>query len=300
MDITSNFQNKYSNKWGVLLQQKVSRIKEFVTVKTDCSGKVVFHDQFGTLEFEEKTTRKGTTKVDDAPTDRRALHPKFFHKTIGYDEFDGTKLGDLDVPVSQTIEGLRFAAGRQMDKVMLDAFLGTCYTGENGTTAVTFPTAQTVAKNFVESGTAEDTGLTLAKLRRVLQMFQENEAWNDDSAGMGDQLVMACSSAQMMNLLQTTEVTSRDFADVKALVEGKVDSFMGFKFLRSEYLPLTSGTRTCLAWVKSRALFGLWNDFKVKVSIRDDMEETLQIRAKFGCGATRLGEKGFVKVLCKQ
>lgn len=83
MDITSNFQNKYSNKWGVLLQQKVSRIKEFVTVKTDCSGKVVFHDQFGTLEFEEKTTRKGTTKVDDAPTDRRALHPKFFHKTIG-------------------------------------------------------------------------------------------------------------------------------------------------------------------------------------------------------------------------
>ncbi len=32
---------------------------------------------------------------------------------------------------------------------------------------------------------------------------------------------MACSSAQMMNLLQTTEVTSRDFADVKALVEGR-------------------------------------------------------------------------------
>lgn len=55
-----------------------------------------------------------------------------------------------------------------------------------------------------------------------------------------------------------------------------------------------------LAQMKSRALFGLWNDFKVKVSIRDDMEETLQIRAKFGCGATRLEEKGVVKVLCKQ
>ena len=123
----------------MLLQQKVSRIKEFVTVKTDCSGKVVFHDQFGTLEFEEKTTRKGTTKVDDAPTDRRALHPKFFHKTIGYDEFDGTKLGDLDVPVSQTIEGLRFAAGRQMDKVMLDAFLGTCYTGRERDDGCDFP-----------------------------------------------------------------------------------------------------------------------------------------------------------------
>ena len=52
--------------------------------------------------------------------------------------------------------------------------------------------------------------------------------------------------------------------------------------------------------MKSRAQFGLWNDFKVKISVRDDLDEALQIRAKFACGATRLEEKGFVKVLCAQ
>ena len=37
-----------------------------------------------------------------------------------------------------------------------------------------------------------------------------------------------------------------------------------------------------------------------KLSVRDDMEEALQIRAKFACGATRLQEEGFVKILCDE
>lgn len=52
--------------------------------------------------------------------------------------------------------------------------------------------------------------------------------------------------------------------------------------------------------MKSKAQFGIWNDFKVKLSVRDDMEEALQIRAKFACGATRLQEEGFVKILCDE
>lgn len=96
-----------------------------------------------------------------------------------------------------------------------------------------------------------------------------------------------------MSLLRETEVSSYDFNNVKALVEGKIDSFMGFKFIRTQRLPKAeNGTRSCLAWVKSKAQFGIWNDFKVKLSVRDDMEEALQIRAKFACGATRLQEEG--------
>ncbi len=77
-----------------------------------------------------------------------------------------------------------------------------------------------------------------------------------------------------MNLLRETEVSSYDFNNVKALVEGKIDTFMGFKFIRTQRLPKTEeGVRSCLAWVKSKAQFGIWNDFKVKLSVPDDMEE---------------------------
>lgn len=40
-----------------------------------------------------------------------------------------------------------------------------------------------------------------------------------------------------MNLLRETEVSSYDFNNVKALVEGKIDTFMGFKFIRTQRLP---------------------------------------------------------------
>ena len=32
----------------------------------------------------------------------------------------------------------------------------------------------------------------------------------------------------------------------------------------------------------------------------ESVEEALQIRAKFACGATRLQEEGFVKILCDE
>lgn len=300
LTIQENAQVKYTNKWGTLLQQQTSRLEQFMTVDRGLSGKVVYYDQFGILDFEEKTTRLAPTKLDEAPTFKRSMRPKMFHKSIGYDEFDGKKLGDIDLPVSKTIEGLRAAAGRRMDDVAISAFLGTNYIGEDGVDAVEL--GNPVPVNYVESGTASDSNLTVAKLRATLEWFQQNEAWGQDSENYGDKLVMAVTSSQIMSMLRSIEVTSSDYNDVKALVDGKVDTFLGFKFIRTQRLPLDPKTkvRKCLAWVKSRAQFGLWEDFKVKVSVRDDLDEALQIRAKFACGATRLQEEGFKAVLCSE
>ena len=227
--------------------------------------------------------------------------PKIFTKAVGFDEFDAKKLANIDVPVSKTIESLRAAAGRCMDKVMIDAFLGANYTGENGTTSVSLPSTQTVAKDFVESGSAVASNLTVGKLRRALTILQQNEAWSDERRAYGDELALACSSSQINALLQQQEVSSFDYNAVRALAEGRLDTFLGFRIIRTEQLPVDDdGVRSCIAWVKSRAQFGIWDDFKVKLSVRDDLDETLQIRARFACGATRLQEEGFVKILCAE
>lgn len=300
-DIEQNYQIKYSEKWGSYLQQEASRLDKYVTVETGLSGKMVAFDQYGLLSFTEKTSRMGSTTLDEAPTTRRVIHPHIFTKAIGFDEFDAKKLANIDVPVSKTIEAMRAAAGRCMDKVMLDAFLGTNYTGENGTVAVNFPSSQTIESDFAESGSAVECNLTLGKLRYALHMLQSCEAWSEERRAYGDELVLACTSSQINALLQQPEVSSFDYNNVRALAEGKLDSFMGFRIIRTEQLPVdASGVRSCLAWVKSRAQFGIWDDFKVKLSVRDDLDEALQIRAKFACGATRLQEEGFVKILCAE
>ena len=301
-DIENNYQIKYSEKWGSYLQQEASRLDKYVTVETGLSGHMVGFDQYGVLAFTEKSSRMGSTTPDEAPTTRRVMFPHIFTKAIGFDEYDAKKLAQIDVPVSKTIESLRAAAGRSMDSVMLNAFLGDNYTGLNGTTKVEFPTSQVVEKDFVESGSKAASNLTVAKLRQALHMLQSKEAWSEERRAYGDELVLACSSSQINSLLREPEVSSYDYNSVRALVEGKVDTFMGFRIIRTELLPLNEeGTeRTCLAWVKSRAQFGIWDDFRVKISVRDDLDETLQIRAKFACGATRLEESGFVKILCAE
>lgn len=299
-DIEQNYQIKYSEKWGSYLQQEASRLEKYVTVETGLTGKMVTFDQYGLLEFEEKTLRMQPTTPDDAPTTRRVLHPHIYTKAIGFDEFDAKKLGNIDVPVSKTIEGLRAAAGRTMDQVMIAGFLGTCYTGEYGTIGIPFSDKQVINTNYTESGTAADCNLTVAKLRKALSMLQKAEAWNEERRAYGDELVLACSAAQINSLLQEPEVSSFDYNTARALVEGKIDTFLGFRIIRTEQLPIMGGVRTCLAWVKSKAQFGIWDDFRVKLSVRDDLDETLQIRAKFACGATRLQEEAFVKIQCAE
>jgi len=200
------------------------------------------------------------------------------------------------------VHAFRKESGRLLfEEAPADADVGVGGPGLRLFAPVPFKESQQIAVDHVDSGTKSASNLTVAKLRAALQLFEENEAWNQDAPQFGDQLVIAVTSSQIMNLLRETEVSSYDFNNVKALVEGKIDTFMGFKFIRTQRLPKTEeGVRSCLAWVKSKAQFGIWNDFKVKLSVRDDMEEALQIRAKFACGATRLQEEGFVKILCDE
>ncbi len=287
-DITENYQIKYSEKWGSYLQQEASRLEKFVTLESGLSGKMVAFDQYGLLTFEEKTSRMSSTVLNEAPTSRRVMYPHIYTKAVGFDEFDAKKL-----------EGLRAAAGRCMDAVMLNSFLGVNYSGENGTVSVDFPDSQIIAEDYTDSGSPADTNLTVAKLRQALTMLQKAEAWNDERRAYGDELVLACSSSQINALLKEPEVSSYDYNTVRALAEGKVDSFLGFRIIRTEQLPIaTGGIRSCLAWVKSKAQFGIWDDFKVKLSVRDDLDEALQIRAKFACGACRLQEEAFVQINC--
>mgnify|MGYP006901667051 CR=1 FL=1 len=74
--ISDNYQVKYTRKWGTLLQQHASRLDKYVSVMRDLSGKVVFLDQFGILDFTEKTTRVGQTVLNEAPTTRRSMRPR--------------------------------------------------------------------------------------------------------------------------------------------------------------------------------------------------------------------------------
>ena len=112
-------------------------------------------------------------------------------------------------------------------------------------------------------------------------------------------------SAQVAAMLGITSITSADFNSVKTLVEGEVASFMGFKFIRSERLPLnrvnaSSNERSCFAYVKSAIGLSVGMDIETRVSEREDKNYSTQVYAQMSFGATRIEEEKIVEILCDE
>ena len=294
--IPQYFTTEFSSNWEHLLQQKVSKLKEYASVES-VKGKEKSFNQLGAVEMTRITSRAADTNISDVALAKRWLRPYPFEHATLFDEWDSEYLGEVSLPQSETVANHANAYSRTADKVIIDAALGTAYTGETGVSPTALPAGQQIAVDFVESGVAANSGLTIAKLRQAAFLLTNAEV--DDS----DPRIMVVSAKQIQDLLRTTEVTSGDFNTIRALVNGEINTFMGFTFRRvaSSLLPYVAGTgvRTCFAYVKSGLKLADAGR-KVHVDIRADKSHSLQIRTVVSLGATRMQEAKVVEVPCDE
>ena len=284
-EITTAFVQQYSTNVQLLLQQRGSRLRDCVTVGSYTGKAAKAVEQIGSVTAQARTSRHADTPLISTPHDARWVHPTDYEWADMVDDQD--KLRMLIDPTSPYAMNGAYALGRAMDSLIITAALGTSMTGENGSTSTAFDTAG----QQIAVGAA---GLTIAKLRTAKKILMENEV---DVAN--DPLYIAVTATQLDELLGTTEVTSADFNTVKALVQGTVDSFMGFKFIHTELLGLDgSGDRRCIAWAKSGLHLGIWNDINTKISERADKSYATQVYVKGTFGATRTEEGKVVEIIC--
>lgn len=283
--VTTAFVQQYSTNVQLLLQQRGSKLREAVTVGSYTGKAAKAVEQIGAVTAQLKTSRHSDTPLISTPHDARWVHPNDYEWADMIDDQD--KLRMLIDPTSPYAVNGAYALGRSMDQLIINAALGTAKTGENGDTNTAFATAtQQIAVGA--------SGLTVAKLRAAKKIFMRNEV----DVAM-DPLYMAVTATQLDNLLGTTEVTSADYNSVKALVQGQVDSFMGFKFIHTELLGVDgSGDQRVIAWAKSGIHLGIWNDINTKISERADKSYANQVYVKGTFGATRVDEKKVVEILC--
>jgi hypothetical protein len=102
----------------------------------------------------------------------------------------------------------------------------------------------------------------------------------------------------MEDLLNTTEVTSADYASVKSLVKGEINTFMGFDFVHTELVPIASTTRSAIAWAKGGLLLAVAPDIETAVERRWDKRGSVYVYASAGAGAVRMQEKKVVQIDC--
>jgi len=296
VQIPEHFTTEFDANWSHLCQQKLAKVREYVQVDS-VRGKEKSFNQMGQVDFQSVTTRAGETRITDSPLAKRWLRP-FPHDLASlFDEWDETFLGDVVLPQSDTVQAHGYGYNRLIDRTIIEAAVGTAFTGETGTTATVLPAGQKIAVNFVETGAPANSGLTIGKLRQTKFLFDDAEV--DDE----EMRVIAVSSKQLQDLLRTTEVTSSDFNTVKALVEGKVDSYMGFKFRRvsKAFFAYNAGTdvRNIVAWVRSGIKLAD-SGRQVHIDKRVDKQHALQIRSVCAVGATRTEEVKVVEIACDE
>lgn len=282
----------YSQVILPLARQERSMLYDTVFVKTDITGKLFYQDQIGNWAMSAKTSANADTPENDPNLARTRIDIATYNDARLMDR--SLQLQELSDPLSMSSVCIQSSVGVQIDTVIYKAFGSIAYRGETGAIAVSFPSSKTVAVNFdgvVTEGTAANTGLTVAKIRRAAALL--------DAAGVpsGDRTFVASATAKEQ-LLGTVAATSTDYNTVKALCSGDIGTFVGFtfKFMPDGIISKSSNVADYYAYHKTGVCFGMLEELFLRITEREDKSFSKQVYYEISCGAARLEEAKVIKI----
>jgi hypothetical protein len=286
--ITTSFVEQYSSNVTMLSQQMGSKLRGSVDVET-INGKNAFFDQVGVTAAQLRTSRHGDTPQIDTPHSRRRLSLSDYEWADLVDDTDKVRM--LVDPTSSYAKAAAAAMNRSLDDVIIAALNASASTGVAGATGVDLPATQ----KFATSNQSD--GLTIAKLLAAKKQFDLNDV--DPSI----KRYIVCGPQQISDLLGTTQVTSSDFATVKALAEGNVNSYLGFEFIMSTRLSFdatNTDDRLIFAYTEDAIKLGIGSDIKANITERADKSYSTQVYYAMSLGAVRMEEKKVYQIPCNE
>jgi hypothetical protein len=241
-------------------------------------------DFMGSVEMQDVTQRFAPMGRVDAATDRRWVFPVDSDLPQMIDKFDKLRL--LTDPESKMVENGVIAAGRRMDKHILNAFFADAKTGVSGASTTTFTAANEVdvAVGGANSRLNVEKLLSVKELMRAKHVDFERE-----------QIYCILTAKDESALMREAEITSREFnGDAPVMQDGRLVRFLGINFIYCELAEtVLAGTNevTIPVWVKSGMHLGMWNEITSDISQRKDIQGLpWQAYIYMTAGATRIDE----------
>jgi hypothetical protein len=281
---TTAFVKQYQDSITLLAQQLDSRLRSAVVVDTNWTGEEKYYDQYNTDSMVELTTRYQDTPVQAPDHQRRRVTPSYFVSNTLEDPFEALQM--LVDPKSAYMQAKMASANRKIDEVIIAALGGTAYTGKTGSTGTSLASTNKVL--------VQGAGLTKEKILEAKKILDEFEVDRDDR-------FLVCSAEQFEDVLNSTEASSSDFNTVRALVQGEIDTWIGFKFLHSEQLEVDgSSNRLVYAYQRKGILLAIQKNPEGRVDERPDKNYAWQVYMKLALGSTRLEENRVVQIACSE
>lgn len=285
--ITTHFVKQFSSNVEILSQQKGSKLRNAVMVKTGLTGEDAYLDQVDARTAQEKTTRNSDVTYVEGDFERRKISAITIYDATLIDKEDKLKM--LSDPASPEALNIAYALGRKIDDKLCSAAFGTAYYGKDGSSSESFSSDNVVAVGA--------TGLTLDKLLDAKEILDNNDVDEEEPR------FIAVTGTQLKDLLRTTEVKSADYNTVRSLVQGQLDTFCGFKFIRLSTGVLDTDSnsyRRVIAWAKNGLGLGIWRDLTARIDEIPAKHYANQVYAAMDIGVTRLDMDKVVEIKCQE
>lgn len=281
--ITTAFSQQFSANVQLLSQQTGSILRGGVSEEA-VTGEKAFFDQVGAAAAVKRTSRHQDTPMVETPHSRRMVTMDSYEWADLIDDADKVRM--LIDPTSTYARAAAAAMGRAMDDAIIEAATGTAKTGKSGATSTSMLAAHQIA-----NGSAD---LTLAKLIEAKKIL--------DLASVDPSIPrhIAVGPDQIEALLNSTTVTSSDFNTIKALVQGEINTFLGFQFHVSTRLSKSGNIRTCFAWAEDGIKLAVGKDVMSRIDERSDKSYSTQVYYCATFGATRMEEEKVVQIDCDE
>ena len=239
-----------------------------------------------TVKFPKVGAGVATPRIPQ--TDVTPLNVSFSQVTLTLSDWNAAEYSDIFSQAKvnfderqELVQVVASAMGRRQDQLILDALANSS-------------TSLTVSNDI--GGT--DTNLNVAKLRSAKRLLDKGNVPPE-----GRHIVIHANGLD--SLLSETAVTSSDFNTVKALVQGEINTFLGFTFHtigdRTEGGLAIDGSldRVCFAFHKDAVGYGEGIAMRSEINYIPEKTSWL-VNEVFSAGAITIDAGGIVAITCRE
>lgn len=239
-----------------------------------------------TVKFPKVGAGVATPRIPQ--TDVTPLNVAFSQVTLTLTDWNAAEYSDIFSQAKvnfderqELVQVVAAAMGRRQDQLILDALA-------NSSTSLT-------VSNDIGGA---DTNLNVAKLRAAKRLLDKGNVPPE-----GRHIVIHANGLD--SLLSETAVTSSDFNTVKALVQGEINTFLGFTFHtigdRTEGGLAIDGSldRVCFAFHKDAIGYGEGIAMRSEINYIPEKTSWL-VNEVFSAGAIAIDAGGIVAITCRE
>jgi hypothetical protein len=231
---------------------------------------------------------KGVATLRIPQTDVTPLNVDFSQVTATLEDWNAAEYSDIFMQQKvnfderqELVQVVANAIGRRQDQLLIDAL-----------------TASSTTKTVSNDIGGTDTNLNLDKLLEAKKLLDSGNVPPQDRH-------MVIHANSLASILSEQKLTSSDYASVKALVAGEINTFLGFNFHvlgdRTEGGLSIDGSSDRTVWAFHKDALGYAEGMGPKTEINYVPEKTsFLVNSMFSAGAVAIDAEGIVQITCRE